>query len=134
MSTRTIEITDVKDLQPGDIATFKMNGHEYTGPVWENEIGEILWATYVLRNSSGRVITTGLTRFVKATRGLPVLPTAPLSVITDVVINGNHKYPLAVRQDDEFHEWVVINSAGGYADEYPADAITSFKLAKVVEA
>lgn len=130
MTTKTITIDRVEDLQDGDEAVFKIDDHEYTGPVY-GTCNFLYFATRLLRDPNG---TSMFARgcFVSATREVPALPTEPLSVITDVLINTGRKFPHAVLVEEGAYDWITVE--GIHYRTLTACEIVSFKLAKVVPA
>ena len=79
MSKKTITITDLKDVQDGDMVTVNIEGRQYTGPAYARGGDLLVWGGHILRYSDGEPGT--LAAFVSATREAPTLPTKAGSVI-----------------------------------------------------
>ncbi len=130
MTTKTITIDRVEDLQDGDIATFNFYGHEYTGPAYIDH-GDLIFCDRIVIWKNGEQAPLAA-RFVKATREIPTLPTEPLSVITDVVIDTGRRFSHAVLTKEKSYDWLATD--GTYYRTLQDNEIVSFKLGKVVAA
>lgn len=129
-------ITKVEDLQDGDIATFRYAGRDYTGPVFVDKDNDLRFMDWVLLWGDHKGPSSLADFFVSATREVPALPTEPLSVITDVIVESGNTYPLAMRTDVELRpfRWRAFSASGRQTNWLNDHDIVSFKLAKVVEA
>lgn len=129
MTTKTRIINRIIDLEPGDEATFRFDGMEYTGPMHESGGGLLLWANMLIRDIDGRA-GFNARYFVKAIREVPALPTEPLSVITDVVTDTGREYSHAVLIEEKIYGWLAAD--GPYYQSFQAEDIVSFRPARVV--
>ena len=113
--TITITITDLKDVQDGDMVTVEIEGRQYTGPAYagEGDSRILLWGGYMLRYSSGK---PGIrTAFVSATRENPSLPTKGGSVILAYKVDGKVDGPVLAMHDGTDHlPWGVVRQSGGF--------------------
>ena len=109
----TITITEVADLRAGDIATFRYDGHEFTGEVRKDDFGTLWVGPVVVRHYNGDPSRS--CPLVSATREVPDLPTQLGSVIANVVTRDGAEYDwamLADPGDDAGVSWVVAFSDG----------------------
>lgn len=124
--SKAIEITDARNLQDGDIATFNISGKDYTGAVYLNDSGCLMWGDDCVRDRNGfptvfaRTFTTGLRQ--------KLLPTEPLSVIRDIKLRDKRCFPLAVRTDSCLYPWQLMDSTGRGVDFADDSMITSFEV------
>lgn len=106
MSER-IKITDLTDVQDGDMVTVEINGLQYTGPAYARGGGILDWGGHALRYSDGEPGT--LAAFISATRETPSLPTTGGSVILVHEADGKVCDPpvLAMHDGTELVPWDV---------------------------
>ena len=70
-------ITDIHDLQPGDIATFNHRGHVFIGEVWKRELGgALLVGPVLIKSASGETNNPEYLTFVSAVRPAPTSDSA----------------------------------------------------------
>lgn len=111
--TKTITITDLKDVRDGDMVTVEIGGRQYTGPAYARGGGILDWGGRVLRRSSGK--PGSLAAFVSATRESPSLPTKAGSVILVHKADGEVCDPpvVAMHDGDSVGPWNVARQIGG---------------------
>ena len=112
MSER-IKITDLADVQDGDMVTVEIEGRQYTGPAYAGGGGILLWGEYLLRYASGE---PGIIAFVSATREVPALPTEPGSMILVHEALGETCDPpvVAVHDGDSVDPWKASRQVGAF--------------------
>ena len=120
MSKKTITITDLKDVQDGDMVTVKIEGRQYTGPAYTRGDDILVWGGRALRYSHGEPYA--YLTFVSATRETPSLPTKAGSVILVHEADGKVCDPpvLAMHDGTNPVPWGVtrqIGSLGWLRDE-----------------
>ena len=70
-------ITDIHDLQPGDIATLNHRGHMLTGEVWKRELGgALLVGPVIIKSAYGETNNPEYLTFVSAVRPAPTSDSA----------------------------------------------------------
>jgi len=75
-----MKITNLADVRPGDIVTWRHHGHEYTGPCYAGDSDNALSVAGWLLRSDDRG-PGPVAKFVSAERPTPALPTKPGTVI-----------------------------------------------------
>ena len=112
MSKKTITITDLKDVQDGDMVTVKIEGRQYTGPAYTRGDDVLVWGGRALRYSHGEPYA--YLTFVSATRETPSLPTKAGSVILVHEACGEVYDPpvLAVHDGTDLVPWGVARQSG----------------------
>ena len=115
MSER-IKITDLTDVQDGDMVTVEIAGRQYTGPAYagEGDSRILLWGGYMLRYSSGK--PGAYVTFVSATREAPTLPTESGSMILVHEALGETCDPpvVAVHDGDSVDPWRASRRVGAF--------------------
>ena len=115
MTAKTITITDLADVQDGDMVTVEIAGRQYTGPAYAGagDSRILLWGGNMLRYSSGKPGTN--VTFVSATRTIPALPTMRGSVILVHEALGEVCNPpvLAVRDGTNTFPWGATRQIDG---------------------
>lgn len=113
MSER-IKITDLADVQDGDMVTVEIGGRQYTGPAYARGGGILDWGGHALRYSDGEPGT--LAAFVSATREAPTLPTKAGSVILVHEALGETCDPpvVAMHDGDSVGPWDVSRQVGSH--------------------
>ena len=114
--TKTITITDLADVQDGDMVTVKIGGRQYTGPAYAEEGDSLFlaWGGYLLRDSTGE--PDDYVVFLSATRESPSLPTEAGSVILVHEACGEVCDPpvLAVHDGTALNPWAVARQIDGF--------------------
>ena len=110
--TKTITITDLADVQDGDMVTVKIEGRQYTGPAYTRGDDILVWGGRALRYSHGEPYA--YLTFVSATREAPTLPTERGSVILIHEADGTVCDPpvLAVHDGTALNPWAVARQIG----------------------
>ena len=110
--TKTITITDLKDVQAGDMVTVKIEGRQYTGPAYTRGGDSLGWGGHLLRRPSGEPVAYVV--FLSATRETPSLPTKAGSMILVHKADGKVCDPpvLAVHDGTELAPWAVARQSG----------------------
>ena len=113
MSER-IKITDLTDVQDGDMETVEIGGRQYTGPAYARGGGILDWGGHALRYSDGEPGT--LAAFVSATREAPTLPTKAGSMILVHEALGVTCDPpvVAVHDGDSVDPWRASRRVGAF--------------------
>ena len=115
MSKKTITITDLKDVQDGDMVTVKIEGRQYTGPAYAGESDShlLVWGGRVLRFSNG--VPGAYVTFISASRETPSLPTERGSTIFIHEAAGTVCDPpvLAVHDGTAPNPWAVARQING---------------------
>lgn len=113
MSER-IKITDLTDVQDGDMVTVEIGGRQYTGLAYTRGGDLLVWGGHILRYSDGEPGT--LAAFVSATRESPSLPTRAGSVILVHKADGKVCDPpvLAMHDGTDHLPWGVVRQSGGF--------------------
>ena len=103
--TKKITITDLNEVQDGDICTVEIEGRQYTGPAYLTRDDVLLWGGRLLRRRNGD--PAGIATFVSATRTTPSLPTERGSAIFIHEALGEVCNPpvLAVRNGTNAFPW-----------------------------
>lgn len=135
------DIRQIKDLRPGDMATFSMvgDGHPYTviGEVWDFGNGTLMIGTIAVRSTSFQAQGYDGRVFVSAERPESPLPVADGSVILVTSARGerilhNEEPPVAMLTVNGF--WMTPSRPfSGYHSHGP-DQIDEWLPAKVVAA
>ena len=116
MTAKTITITDLADVQDGDMVTVEIAGRQYTGPAYagEGDSRNLFWGGYLLRYSTGK--PDGYVTFVSATRIIPSLPTKAGSVILVHEARGETCDPpvVAVHDGDSVDPWRASQQVGAF--------------------
>ena len=127
-----MEIMNRDDLRVGDIATFADNGHEFTGPLWEDEVGDMAVGSGWVR-LSGRWCSH--IDFIRATRPAPALPTEPGAIILVTECRGERvDRPVAAWWDDVEGYWITPTHRFLGVSMHDARDFTEWTTAKVVPA
>ena len=121
-----ITITDISDLRVGDTATYSYKGHEFSGEVWDNDLGALWVGPVVVRHFGGT--PSPYIALVSATREVPHhdLPTEVGSVIANVVLKNGGHYDLALLVDpaDSAGLTWVVSEDSSYDWAHPDDIIS----------
>lgn len=123
-----IQIEKVEDLRAGDDAVFRFEGHYYSGTVYDKD-GDLCFAGSVIRWDYG-VLSEASEGFVRAFRARKVLPTKPLSIITDVLTVYGDTYSYAVL--DGGGTWQAFQPEIEYPVKYQPQSIDSFEDSKEI--
>ena len=112
--TKTITITDLKDVRDGDMVTVKIEGRQYTGPAYTRGDDILVWGGRALRYSHGEPYA--YLTFVSATREAPTFPTEAGSVILVHEADGKVCDPpvLAMHDGTDHLPWGVVRQSGGF--------------------
>lgn len=130
MSTTTI--TDLADVQPGDIVTWTLGGHEYSGPCYETRSapGARFVSGLLLRYATGNP-HNGLT-FVRAERPAPEPPSEPGTVLLVHGIDGKAlTTPRVAIVDADGNALFGLDDGPGSPEWRELDRITSWQAVDV---
>ena len=110
--TKTITITDLKDVRDGDMVTVKIEGRQYTGPAYTRGDDILVWGGRAMRYSHGEPYA--YLTFVSATREAPTLQTEAGSMILVHKADGKVCDPpvLAMHDGTELVPWGVARQSG----------------------
>ena len=113
MSKKTITITNLNEVQDGDMVTVEIAGRQYTGPAYAGAGDLLVWGGRALRYASGE---PGIIVFISATRRTPSLPTKAGSVILIHEACGTVCVPpvLAVHDGTDHLPWGMVQQRGGF--------------------
>lgn len=114
-----MKITNLRDVQDGDIVAVEFEGGLYTGPAQLSEDERSLeFLGLTLRASDGT--TSTFMKFIEAERAVP---SEPGTIFVDVVLKGGNKYKAAYIDD---HGDLLVVRDNGILWAYKVSDIESY--------